>query len=92
MRIPRSETEEVDSLREKWDELLELADRVREDLLKEKRNAFEQELDKQVKVGFLFRSHIPDVKNMENIVISFSLHSTYHNKTFRWRFFAFLSQ
>lgn len=41
---------EVDSLRKKWDELLELADKVRDDLLKEKRTAFEQELDKQVKV------------------------------------------
>lgn len=50
MRIPRVEVEEVDSLRVRWEELLELADSVREDLLKEKRNAFEQELDKQVKV------------------------------------------
>lgn len=51
MRIPRSEVEEVDSLRDRWEELLELADRVREDLLREKRNAFEQELDKQIKVN-----------------------------------------
>jgi len=44
VRIPRVEVEEVDSLRVRWEELLELADSVREDLLKEKRNAFEQEL------------------------------------------------
>ena len=41
--------EEVDSLREKWTQLLELADTVRDVLLKERRGAFEQELDKQVK-------------------------------------------
>ena len=51
VRIPRAEVEEVDCLRMRWEELLELAERVREELLKEKRNAFEQELDKQVKVG-----------------------------------------
>lgn len=50
MRIPREEVVDVESLRQKWDELLELADAVRDDLLKEKRTAFEQELDKQVKV------------------------------------------
>ena len=43
--------EEVDNLRMKWQELLELADNVTQVLLKEKRGAFEQELDKQVKVG-----------------------------------------
>lgn len=51
VRIPRVEVEEVDGLRQGWEELLQLADRVREDLMKEKRNAFEQELDKQVKVS-----------------------------------------
>ena len=50
MRIPRDEVIEVDSLRMKWDELVAMADGVRDDLLKEKRNAFEQELDKQIKV------------------------------------------
>ncbi|XP_035829673.1 dynein heavy chain 5, axonemal isoform X2 [Aplysia californica] len=49
LRLPRKEVEEVDSLREKWTELLELAEQVRDVLLKERRGAFEQELDKQVK-------------------------------------------
>ena len=40
----------MDQLREQWAELLDLADQVREVLLKERRGAFEQELDKQVKV------------------------------------------
>jgi len=52
VRIPRPEIDEVDHLRQRWEELLELAEQVREDLLKEKRNAFEQELDKQVKVSY----------------------------------------
>ena len=51
LRLPRIEIEEVDSLRESWFELMELAEQVREVLLKERRGAFEQELDKQVKVG-----------------------------------------
>ena len=50
LRLPRIEIEEVDSLRESWFELMELAEEVREVLLKERRGAFEQELDKQVKV------------------------------------------
>ncbi|ESO89151.1 hypothetical protein LOTGIDRAFT_229063 [Lottia gigantea] len=49
LRLPRNEVEQVDELREKWQELIELADQVREVLLKERRGAFEQELDKQVK-------------------------------------------
>ncbi|XP_059166583.1 dynein axonemal heavy chain 8-like [Physella acuta] len=49
LRLPREEVEEVDHLREKWAELLEIADQVRDVLLKERRGAFEQELDKQVK-------------------------------------------
>ncbi|XP_052807484.1 dynein axonemal heavy chain 5-like isoform X7 [Mya arenaria] len=49
LRLPRNEVEEVDSLRENWFELCELAEHVREVLLKERRGAFEQELDKQVK-------------------------------------------
>ena len=51
LRLPRSEVEEVDHLRDRWQELLQLADEVRHVLLKERRGAFEQELDKQVKVG-----------------------------------------
>lgn len=57
MRLPRNEVEEVDQLREKWQELMELADQVREILLKERRGAFEQELDKQVKVMFFMYSN-----------------------------------
>ena len=53
LRLPRSEVEEVDQLRDHWQELLALADEVRLLLLKEKRGAFEQELDKQVKVFIL---------------------------------------
>ena len=52
LRLPRKEVEEVDALRENWTELMELAEQVREVLLKERRGAFEQELDKQVKVKF----------------------------------------
>ena len=51
MRLPRHEVEHVDELREKWQDLIELADQVREVLLKERRGAFEQELDKQVKAS-----------------------------------------
>ena len=51
LRLPRSEVQEVDQLRENWQELLNLAEEVQHLLLKEKRKAFEQELDKQVKVG-----------------------------------------
>lgn len=49
LRLPRNEVEEVDQLRDKWVELMDLADQVRENLLKERRGAFEQELDKNVK-------------------------------------------
>ncbi|KAL4232681.1 hypothetical protein ACF0H5_007369 [Mactra antiquata] len=49
LRLPRQEVEEVDALRENWFELMELAEQVRDVLLKERRGAFEQELDKQVK-------------------------------------------
>ena len=59
LRLPRSEVEAVDSLRDDWQALIELADHVHDKLLKEKRKMFEQELDKQVKVSkdyFLFSS------------------------------------
>ncbi|XP_067674368.1 uncharacterized protein [Haliotis asinina] len=49
LRLPRGEVEEVDQLRTKWQEMVDLADEVREVLLKERGGAFEQELDKQVK-------------------------------------------
>lgn len=55
LRLPRSEVQEVDQLRENWHKLLEMADEVRHRLLKQQRGAFEQELDKQVKVSqFIF--------------------------------------
>ena len=50
LRLPREEVKQVDSLREKWQDLLQLAESVRKQLLIERRGAFEQELDKQVKV------------------------------------------
>ncbi|CAG5121564.1 unnamed protein product, partial [Candidula unifasciata] len=49
LRLPRTEVEEVASLRQRWIEVLGLAECVREELLKERRGAFEQELDKQIK-------------------------------------------
>ena len=51
LRLPRSEVDEVNSLRLKWTELSELAASVTDSLLKDRRSAFEQELDKQVKVS-----------------------------------------
>ena len=42
----------MDELRSRWQELLDLAQEVTHTLLKERRSAFEQELDKQVK-GFV---------------------------------------
>ena len=52
LRLPRQEVEEVDQLRDRWTELLELAEEVTRSLLRERRENFEQELDKQVK-GFV---------------------------------------
>ena len=54
LRLPRTEVQEVEQLREKWRELLELAEESRYNLLKDRRIAFEQELDKQVKVQILY--------------------------------------
>ena len=48
--MPRSEVEEVEKLRDNWQEVIDLAEQCRVKLLKERRGAFEQELDKQVKV------------------------------------------
>ena len=47
--LPRSEILEVDSLRDKWIALTELAEKVRTQLLSEQRMFFEGEVDKQVK-------------------------------------------
>ena len=52
LRLPRTEVEEVEKLRENWQEVIDLAEVCRVKLLKERRGAFEQELDKQVKVGW----------------------------------------
>ncbi|XP_048577711.1 dynein axonemal heavy chain 8 isoform X3 [Nematostella vectensis] len=49
LNLPRKEVEEVDSLRDEWVKLMELAEKVREELLVKKRGMFEQELDKEVK-------------------------------------------
>ena len=51
LRLPRGEVNAVEKLRDDWQILLELAEHVHQKLLKEKRKMFEQELDKQVKVG-----------------------------------------
>ncbi|XP_022081686.1 dynein gamma chain, flagellar outer arm-like [Acanthaster planci] len=50
LRLPRSEVEEVEQLRDKWQEVIDLAEQCRVKLLRERRGAFEQELDKQVKL------------------------------------------
>ncbi|XP_033113255.1 dynein heavy chain 5, axonemal-like isoform X2 [Anneissia japonica] len=50
LRLPRSEVEEVSALRDKWQDVIDLAENCRIKLLKERRGAFEQELDKQVKL------------------------------------------
>jgi dynein heavy chain len=47
--LTRQELEQVTSLRENWSELMKSAEIVRSNLLQEKRNVLEQELDKQVK-------------------------------------------
>lgn len=51
LRLPRSEVHEVEALRDDWQTVLDLAEECRVRLLREKRGAFEQELDKQVKVS-----------------------------------------
>ncbi|XP_077977225.1 dynein axonemal heavy chain 8-like isoform X3 [Glandiceps talaboti] len=50
LRLPRSEVEEVNNLRDKWQEVIDMAEAARVKLLKEQRTAFEQELDKQTKL------------------------------------------
>ncbi|XP_068697910.1 dynein axonemal heavy chain 8-like [Montipora foliosa] len=47
--LPRREVEEVDNLRDEWVKLMALAEKVRDELLVQKRGMFEQELDKEVK-------------------------------------------
>ena len=47
--IPRDELQECSQLRDKWSDLMLNADRVRRQLLQERRQQLEQELDKQVK-------------------------------------------
>nr|XP_014351636.1 PREDICTED: dynein heavy chain 8, axonemal-like [Latimeria chalumnae] len=49
LRIPREEVREVQHLRDNWADLMTLAEKVRENLLKEKQDTFKQELDKQIK-------------------------------------------
>lgn len=50
-RLSRSCDEEVERLRDNWQELLAVAERVYMELIREKRGIYEQELDKQVKVS-----------------------------------------
>lgn len=47
--LPRIEVQEVDNLRDEWVKLIKLAEKVRDELLVQKRGMFEQELDKEVK-------------------------------------------
>uniref|UniRef100_A0A7M5WVD3 Uncharacterized protein n=2 Tax=Clytia hemisphaerica TaxID=252671 RepID=A0A7M5WVD3_9CNID len=47
--LPREELQTVSSLRDKWSELLVLAEKISQRLIHEHRSIFEQELDKQVK-------------------------------------------
>lgn len=47
--IPREELFECCQLRKQWSDLIENANRVRKELLQERRQQLEQELDKQVK-------------------------------------------
>jgi len=47
--LPRSEVQQVDTLREEWTTLTELADSVKHRLLTEQRLSYEREVDKQVK-------------------------------------------
>ena len=47
--LPRVEVQQVDSLRDEWDKLTNLADRVRIWLLSDQRVHYEREVDKQVK-------------------------------------------
>lgn len=50
--LPRSEIYKVDTLRDKWAALVELAEQVKSLLLSKRRLFFEREVDKQVK-GFV---------------------------------------
>ena len=47
--LPRSEVQQVDTLREEWTTLTELADSVKHRLLTEQRLSYEREVDKQVR-------------------------------------------
>lgn len=47
--LTRQEIDQVDNLRENWTNLMVSAENVRTNLLQDKRNSLEQELDKQVK-------------------------------------------
>ncbi|XP_028415382.1 dynein heavy chain 8, axonemal-like isoform X2 [Dendronephthya gigantea] len=49
LSLPRKEVEEVNNLRDCWRSLMDLADQVHSELMVDKRNIFEQELDREVK-------------------------------------------
>ena len=79
LSLQREEVEEVDHLRDNWQKLTTLADSVSTSLLREKRGAFEQELDKQVKVtlhggvylGQIFHSSICNIADITTDFILF---------------------
>ncbi|XP_075255403.1 dynein axonemal heavy chain 5-like isoform X4 [Convolutriloba macropyga] len=48
VHLPRDEVHNVESLRSNWQHLVEKADKVQDKLMREERNIFEQELDKQI--------------------------------------------
>ena len=50
MHLPRDEVHNVESLRSNWQHLVLKADKVQDKLMREERNIFEQELDKQIMV------------------------------------------
>ena len=47
--LPRGEIQKVDSLRDEWSALIDLAETVKTELLSKQRVFFEREVDKQVK-------------------------------------------
>ncbi len=53
--LPRAEVQQIDSLRDDWRALTDLAEHVQHQLLSEQRRFFEREVDKQVK-AFVVRT------------------------------------
>lgn len=57
-RLSRSCDEEVECLRDKWQQLMTVAETVYMELIREKRAIYEQELDKQVRVSITVGSKV----------------------------------